>query len=296
MMLTMGAAVLEFGSIELWNMDKIDVLRKKYHHTLSSHAFSSLFLWQDKMKLKVFFSEKLFCVKREDCGDNDYFFPCGDTKEKINFISWLAGKGFVSFQYIREEDKLFLEEHFPGRFDFRSAREDWEYIYDKDDQIKLDGSRFKHLRSKVHKGENVHNWTVTRLSTENTCLAAEVARRWNDEVKHNGESADMKATMKALDNFEELKLSGILLMEDQLPLAFALGTAITEDTFDLHISKTLESDIDCFLKWELFQQLPEKIKYINREEDLGLEGLRIHKTEMGPVRFNELWKGWTRSE
>jgi hypothetical protein len=55
------------------------------------------------------------------------------------------------------------------------------------------------------------------------------------------------------------------MLDGDKPLAFALGTAITEDTFDLHISKTLEDDIDCYLKWELFRRLPENIRYINRK-------------------------------
>jgi hypothetical protein len=158
----------------------------------------------------------------------------------------------------------------------------------------LSGSSFKHLRSKIHKGENAHSWTVIKLTKENADAAAEVTRRWNEEVIHNGESTDVIATMNALDKFEELHLSGIILKDGETPLAFAMGTSITDDTYDLHISKTIESDIDCYLKWELYKQLPDEIHYINREEDLGIEGLRIHKTEMRPVRFNELWKGWTR--
>ncbi|MDD3174004.1 MAG: phosphatidylglycerol lysyltransferase domain-containing protein [Herbinix sp.] len=283
-----------FEPIDLCHKNKIETIRKKYKHSLSSHAFSSLYLWRDKMELSLYLKDELFCIKRGSFETNDYFFPCGDREAKLNLITKLIEKDSITFQYIREEDKLFLEEYFPDRFDFSSAREDWEYIYDKDEQVSLSGGSFKHLRSKVHKGENAHRWSTLKLSKENASAAVVVTRRWNDEVNHNGESADINATLNALNNFDELNMSGVLLMEDQVPYAFAMGTSITEDTFDLHISKTIESDIDCYLKWELYKQLPDHIRYINREEDLGMEGLRLHKTEMKPVRFNELWKGWTR--
>ncbi len=292
----MEQAALSFTTIELSQKDRIDSIRRSYGHTLSSHAFSSLYLWKDKMKLKVCLSDQLFCVKCEQKDTDEYFFPCGAEEEKQSVISKLLDQDQLTFRYLRNEDIEFLQKYFPGRFYFESIREDWEYIYDKEEQVRLKGNSFKHLRSKVHRGEQSHQWTITTLSKNTIPLATEITERWQAETKHNGESVDMDATLKALEFFEELQLSGILMMDGEKPLAFALGTAITEDTFDLHISKTLEEDIDCYLKWELFRQLPKHIRYINREEDLGIEGLRLHKTEMKPVRFNELWKGWTITE
>jgi Uncharacterized conserved protein len=286
----LGGSMVQFEPIDIGHRDKIEKIRQKHNHILSSHAFSSLYLWRNKMKLGVFLTDRLFCIRREDLADH-YFFPCGDEEDKHELISQLIAQKNITFQYIRNEDKIFLEQHFPGKFEFYPARDDWEYIYDRNEQVKMEGGGFKHLRAKVHKGENAHNWEVMRLSKDIMSSAAGIAHRWNDEVKHNGESADINATISAFENFEVLNLTGIMLVGDGIPLAFAMGSEITPDTFDLHISKTLESDIDYYLKWELYKQLPDKIVYINREEDLGLEGIRIHKTDMKPIRFNELWKG-----
>ncbi len=286
----LGGSMVEFEPISIGHRNNIENIRKKQNHLLSSHAFSSVFLWRNKMKLGISLNDRLFCIKREDLS-NHYFFPCGDEEDKKELISRLMAQGNVVFQYIREEDKMFLEQHFPGKFEFCAARDDWEYIYDRQEQVKMEGGSFKHLRAKVHKGENAHNWEIIRLSRDTMSSAAVIAHRWNDEVKHNGESADISATMSAFENFDVLNLTGVILVGDGVPLAFAIGSEISSDTFDLHISKTLESDIDYYLKWELYKQLPDKIKYINREEDLGLEGIRIHKTDMKPIRFNELWKG-----
>lgn len=285
---------ISFESIELCHKMKIEQIRKQYGHILSSHAFSSVYLWKDKMRLKLFLTENLFCIKREDRFQNQYFFPCGEEKEKIRLIQALIREGSVAFQYIRNEDKAFLEKHFPGRFEFSSAREDWEYIYDKREQIELSSPGYKHLRSKVHHGKNEYQWKTLKLTKDNLTFAYEVVHNWNHRSEDSRTYADIQATLTALDHYEELGLSGIILMAEQKSLAVALGTAITEDTFDLHISKTLVGNIDSYLKWELFRSLPDEIAYINREEDLGIEGLRCNKTQMKPIRFNELWKGWTK--
>lgn len=290
----MNVHTISFESIELCHKMKIDQIRTQSKHILSSHSFSSIYLWREKMHLKLFLTENLFCVKREEMFQDQYFFPCGEDGEKIRFIQALIREGSVFFQYIREEDKAFLEKYFPGKFEFRSAREDWEYVYDKREQIDLSAGGFKHLRSKVHQGERGYHWIIENLTTDNLHYAYEVADNWNNRTTNKGAYADIQATMAALDNFEELGLSGLVLKAEQKPLAIAVGTAITEDTFDLHISKTLVSNIDSYLKWELFRSLPNEITYINREEDLGIEGLRCNKSEMKPVRFNELWKGWTK--
>lgn len=279
-----------FEPIKINHKERIDTIRRRYGHNTSSHAFSSLYLWQDKTN--IYLRDDLLCVKLKG-NELNYFFPCGGTESKLEFITGVMDHEKVSFRYMQKEDVLFLKEHFPGSFSFHNTREDWEYIYDRDEQVRVEGASFKHLRGKIHRGRNARNWKVVKLSKANVNIAGEIAYRWNDENKNKGVS-DIKATLYALEYFNELNLSGILLMENKKAYGFALGTAITEDTYDLHISKTLESDIDCYLKWELYRQLPDNINYINREEDLGIIGLRIHKTEMKPVRFHELYRGTMR--
>ncbi|MDK2808695.1 MAG: hypothetical protein PWP24_1432, partial [Clostridiales bacterium] len=58
-----------------------------------------------------------------------------------------------------------------------------------------------------------------------------------------------------------------------------------------HISKAIIGSLDSYLKWQLFKRLPEDIIFINREEDLGITGLRTNKMDMKPIQFHELWKG-----
>ena len=106
-----------------------------------------------------------------------------------------------------------------------------------------------------------------------------------------GKSERRGADSRALEQYDALGFTGILLENEEGLQAMAFGSCITEDTFDLHVTKTLLPSVDCYLKWELYRRLPETIRWINQEEDLGLPGLRTNKTESGPEVIVPLWKG-----
>ena len=81
-----------FEKVEVAHRDFIESIRKRYNHSTSSHAFTSIFLWKYSMKLTVYFGSDIFCVKRENLGSNHYFFPCGNDGEKKRIISELLEK------------------------------------------------------------------------------------------------------------------------------------------------------------------------------------------------------------
>lgn len=278
--------------ISLGLQSRVERIRKKYSHELSTHAFTSLYIWKNNFDLQIDFMEDLYIIKRGDTGSNDYYFPCGSDHEKRLLFNTLLQKGKLSLYYIRDVDKQFLENHFPDRFHFIPARDDWEYIYDRHEQVELKGHAFKKLRSKVTKSKNYFDGGIIEtLHGGNIHKAKIITSSWTTKKKFSVASADIEATISALDHLDELCLSGILFTLNGSPCAFAVGSTITQDTYDIHISKSLIPELDYYLKWELFKTLPGEINFINREDDMGIDGLRINKTEMNPCRFNTLWRG-----
>ena len=96
-------------------------------------------------------------------------------------------------------------------------------------------------------------------------------------------------TLRALGYLEELSLVGNLLYLDGEAIGFDLGAMIAPDTLDNHIAKTLRDDVDALMKLLWYETLPENVKIINREEDLGIRGLRIHKQDAQPIGFNDTY-------
>lgn len=279
---------LVFRPLRLEDRATVEGIRALEGHSLSAHAFASLFLWQDAMKLSCSLRERAFLVRFEARGENAYFFPCGSAAEKLELLREVAKLPDLSLYYLREEDKDFLSFHLPGCFVFEEMRGDSEYLYLLRDQLNLSGGAYKNLRSKIHKARNRYDWEV--LDLEPKCLerAAAVIRGWHGG---GGSEGDRNVALRALEHFDCMGFQGILLENAEGPQAVALGSLITSDTFDLHVTKSLQPNIDSYLKWELFRRIPPFVKWINQEEDLNLPGLRTNKLESLPRAIAPLWKG-----
>ena len=98
------------------------------------------------------------------------------------------------------------------------------------------------------------------------------------------------ALRRAFEKWEELALEGVALMENDRILAMTVGSFLTEDTFDVHFEKALE-EIDgayAAINQGFAAYLREKypaLRYLNREDDLGLPGLRQAKLSYYPERL-----------
>ncbi|MDR0545273.1 MAG: phosphatidylglycerol lysyltransferase domain-containing protein [Odoribacteraceae bacterium] len=180
-----------------------------------------------------------------------------------------------------------LDEEFPGRFHYRAYRDSFDYIYARQDLIDLKGKDYQAKRNHVNKFRKTYSHDYAPLTPELApqCLALE--EEWfrrradaNDESLLN----ERRALTLALQNMEKLQLVGGVLRVEGKVVAFSYGTPITGDTFDVHIEKADYSIDGAFnmINRELALHLPEQFTYINREEDLGIPGLRKAKLSYRP--------------
>ncbi|WP_297232750.1 phosphatidylglycerol lysyltransferase domain-containing protein [uncultured Flavonifractor sp.] len=272
--------------IQLEDRPIIDEIRAKTGHTLSAHAFTSLYLWQNALKLSVCLEGDAFFIRFLLRGENAWFYPCGSEEAQIRFLQMGLECQDFSLHYVRQEDMDFIQRHFPGRFRFEEARGDCEYICGRREQVEMPGGKFRKLRSKVNRGKNCCQWNTLKICRENLAACRSIIENW----EHSGVS-DREVALFSLECFEELDMMGIILESEDGPQAVAYGSYIAEDTFDLHVAKTIMNNIDSYLKWKLYSLLPETVQWINLEEDLNIPGLRTSKLESVPELIL-LWKGY----
>lgn len=267
----------------------MEKIRAQAGHTLSAHAFVSLFLWQGRMDLSVCLEEDAFFVQFGQRGANAWFYPCGSQEAQARFLQAGLDCPDFSLHYMRQEDVDFVESQFPGRFRFEEARGDWEYICSRQDQEELPGKPFRNLRAKVRKAQKRFDWIVTPMTPDYRTEVEQVVQMWQTGRETEG---DGDVVMTGMDFFEALGLQGILLSDQEGPKAMAFGSMIAPGVFDLHATKTLVPRIDSYLKWELYRHLPPEVLWINQEEDLDIPGLRTNKEESVPDHMIPLWKGY----
>ena len=98
------------------------------------------------------------------------------------------------------------------------------------------------------------------------------------------DNEEVKAICESLENLEDFNMQGAVLYVDEKPVAMTLGSEISPNVYDINFEKALrEYDGVYSVINNEFAKTLTKYKYINREEDMGLEGLRKSKLSYNPV-------------
>ncbi len=189
-----------------------------------------------------------------------------------------------------------IEQFMPGEFEFTADRDYADYIYLRTDLIELKGKKFQPKRNHINKFRKEYNSHYEMLTPQHIPACLELEDEWcraNDCNQENGTAYERQALRYALRNFEALGLmGGVLYVEDQI-VAFTFGMPINQETFGIHVEK---ADIRingayATINQEFASRIPEQYIYVNREEDLGIEGLRKAKLSYQPVTILEKYMG-----
>ncbi|MBP8776847.1 MAG: DUF2156 domain-containing protein [Bacteroidaceae bacterium] len=184
----------------------------------------------------------------------------------------------------------------PEDTEFVGNRDSFDYIYLRTSLASLQGKRLQSKRNHVNKFKNLYpKWTFEAFTADTItpslieeCKIMEC--RWCKAMGGCGEGAnglgeERQSVLYALNNFKELNLRGGILKVDGEVVAFTLGAPINHYTFGVHVEKAdaLYEGAYTMINQQFVQSLPEEYVYINREEDLGLEGLRKAKLSYSPA-------------
>lgn len=222
-----------------------------------------------------------------------YMMPVGegDLKETVHLLMEDARQDGSNFRMlgvcpIARGD---LESVMPGEFTFISDRDYADYLYLRTDLATLTGKKFQSKRNHINKFRKLypdHEYLPITPELIPECLRLEA--EWckaNGCNQEDGTSYERTAIIYALKNFEALGLTGGALQVGGRIVAFTFGMPINYDTFGVHVEKA-DTNIEgayAMINHEFAQRIPEQYVYMNREEDLGIEGLRKAKLSYQPA-------------
>lgn len=195
-----------------------------------------------------------------------------------------------------------LEALYPGKFRFHPDRDAWDYVYDIEKLATLKGKRLQSKRNYVNRFYAAHpDARAVPLTADSLGLALELADRWYDSRLAEDPAGDFfleqMALNRVLARWTQLPLEGMVLLEAGTPLAMTIGSPLNETTFDIHFEKALDrldgayAAINQAFAAYLREKYPN-LQYLNREDDMGLPGLRKAKLSYHPDFFAE--KYWAR--
>jgi hypothetical protein len=196
---------------------------------------------------------------------------------------------------IKGAEKFMVEELSgikPDYFDITSDRDNFDYIYLVQDLIELRGRKF-HVKKNHsnHFKRSYSNYQYLQITSENAAGCIDMAAAWYqerlDEDLHLEFEQD--AVNEVLNNWDVLSLTGGVLMLGNQIVAFSFGEQLNEDTAVIHVEKANTSFRGCYavINQEYCRNSFSHLRYINREEDMGIPGLRVAKESYNPIKMVE---------
>jgi hypothetical protein len=166
-------------------------------------------------------------------------------------------------------------------------RDNFDYLYYRSDLAELAGKKFHKKRNLVHQFIHAYSYEQKPLIPTLIPQAMEVLEQWRQD-KALSQDGDYVAAREALEQFDSLALRGYIYFADGKPAAYCLGESIAKGKmFAIHFEKGIDhyKGIYQFMNQAFAAALPRFFTYLNREQDLGDEGLRQAKMTYRPCGF-----------
>ena len=261
------------------------------------YSFANLYLWGRQ--------------SMERCGEGALFFSQFDRKSVYPFplgcVVKIAVDAIIEDARARgipcritgivARDREKLEELYPGKFRYHCDEGSFDYVYLIDDLAELKGNKYHGKRNHLNRFLEEHpNHCVRHICAENIPLVRRFVDGWyadREAEMPNGDFHMEKAAIdRALRHYSELELEGLMLFDGDNVLAMTIGSRLSNDTVDVHFEKA-RIDVNgayTAINYYFARYIREKyptVCFLDREEDMGSEGLRRAKQSYKPHHMIE---------
>lgn len=239
-----------------------------------------------------------------------YPFPIGsgDLRKAVDaVIADSAERGTeCRFTGVTLTDKAFLEREYPEKFAYTCDRNFFDYVYETKALAELSGRKYHSKKNHFNKFKKMFPDFVTEIiCEENETDVRNMIDTWYADRAVQSPNADFEsekaALRKAFDLRAELGTEGIILRDGEKILAMTLASRLSDNTYDVHFEKALHGADGAYAAVnrefaEYMRREHPKIEFLNREDDMGLDGLRTAKESYRPHHMVEKWRAVYREE
>lgn len=262
------------------------------------YSFANLYMWGRQNATVLYDHLVLFSQYNRR---SVYPFPVGRGDKKAVIDAIIADskeRGIpCRFTGLTSRERGILEELYPNMFRFHCDRDFFDYVYDINDLADLRGRKFHSKRNHYNRFREMYpDYRVEELCEKNLAQAKEMIDEWYEERLKESPDSDFQmeqvAIKKAFSHYNELGMDGIAIFMGDDIVAVTLGSHTSKNTIDVHFEKGrrdingVYAAINCEFARFIRDKYPE-IEYLNREDDMGLEGLRKAKESYRPHHLVE---------
>ncbi|MDH7507079.1 MAG: phosphatidylglycerol lysyltransferase domain-containing protein [Candidatus Thermoplasmatota archaeon] len=257
---------------------------EKYPTEHSDNLFTTLFSWMDYGKYRYCFIDNNLLLTSQIKDVIQFRYVSGKYNKEIFAQLFKLAKQQQSdypIILIDSQTKNWLLKHYP-KLTFEPFRDVFDYVYLASDLANLPGSKYSKIRNRLNKFKKNFSYTTEAISEDNLKDVRDFLKRWclwkdcdSDPLLEN----EKKAILKSMDYYIELELSGIAIIIDDKIEAISVYEKMTSEMAVVHYEKG-SPDYDGIYKAinnETAKILQKNYKFINRESDMNLPGLRKAK-------------------
>ena len=289
----------------------------------SDASFANIYLLRKKYGTQVALQDGfLFRYYNGQGSRRGYAFPLGEGDVGAA-LKWIADDALATgrpleFCLVDEPRAQILREFFNADADsaeaainFEENRGDSDYVYSAEALATLAGNQYRKKRNHVSRFNRTYGqFELQEITAENAGVALEIEKSWLKSVVGNSaceptceceeaaraecsedemsRMAEYCAIVEALDNFDALQMRGAVLYVEGKPVGMTMASEIIPGAWDIHFEKVIGEYADNGGYAVINKMFAERLvadgaKFINREEDISLEGLRKAKLSYFPL-------------
>jgi len=262
----------------------------------SDYSFLNLWGWVEEYGLCWAWSDDLVWIKQtipEECN----WAPVGEW-EKISWDRCFDMPTQRSAPFTRIPEKLLnLWKDDTGiPMIVEETRGQWDYLYSVTDLIALKGNRFHKKKNLLNQFKKKYDYEYVTFTAEMVDMALGMQENWctwRDCESSEGLAAENRVISRILHNWENLhSITGGAIIIDGGMVAYTIAEALTTETLVIHFEKGHPDYRGVYqaINQMFLDNLSRKLKIVNREQDLGDEGLRKAKLSYNPIDFNKKYR------
>lgn len=285
-----------FSEITIRDKELFDKYLVLYNPSASEFTFTNFFMWREYYNFRYTIAHGFLCVIAEPPGQAPYaLMPFGKIEEDnfrgtVEYLKeYFSQKGWkLLFQKVAEQDLVHFGSIVKAGCDIVYDRDNSDYLYLTDDLINLRGKKFHTKRNHINKFNRLYEYEYVPMQEEHVEECLRIMNDWcksRDCDCHKGEYCERYANEEVLNNYSVLGLKGALIKVDGVFEAFTVGEMLNSDTAVIHIEKAnfMIDGLYALINQQFCKNEWEHTTYINREQDIGQEGLRKAKLSYNPV-------------
>jgi len=292
--------MVKFKKLSLGDKDLFLNYLKNYRFKTYEYSFLTLYLWKKYCNVEYALINNTLVLRKHEEKMGSYFMqPMGYSSETLKDIIEELIKikqEDPAFKYLfRDIEEPFLnqlKELYGPNIIYCEDTKNFDYIYETQKLIHLPGDKLRKRKNQYNQFIKNYNYSVMDIHDKRViedCLTFSKSWFENQDVKNKQIICELEGLQDVLTHLDELNAIGMAVYVGGKIAGFTLGEKVNRKMAVIHVEKgdTQYKGIYAFINRTFAEKYLDEITYINREEDLGIAGLKKAKLAYDPIKLEK---------